>query len=156
MHVRLVAVGDRQPSWVSSAVDDYVSRFPRHWRFKLDAIATTKRNKSESREVAMDAEAVKILARTKPADFVIALDERGRQSTSTQLAGKLEEWQTVGADLVFVIGGPDGLAKDVLERANHRLSLSLLTLPHGLARILFVEQLYRAWSFSAGHPYHRE
>ncbi len=104
----------------------------------------------------MDAEAAKILARTRPADYVVALDEHGRQSTSTQLAGKLEEWQTVGADLVFVIGGPDGLAGDVLKRANYRWSLSQLTLPHGLARILFAEQLYRAWSLSAGHPYHRE
>jgi len=156
MHVRLVAVGDRQPSWVSSAFDDYVSRLPRHWRFALDTIATAKRNKGESRDAAMDVEAAKILARTRPADYVVALDERGRQSTSTQLAGKLEAWQTAGADLVFVIGGPDGLASDVLERANYRWSLSQLTLPHGLARILFAEQLYRAWSLSAGHPYHRE
>ena len=127
-----------------------------HWQFALDSIATAKRNKGEPREVAMDAEAAKILARTRPADYVVALDEHGRQSTSTQLAGKLEEWQTVGADLVFVIGGPDGLADDVLKRANYRWSLSQLTLPHGLARILFAEQLYRAWSLSAGHPYHRE
>jgi len=156
MHVRLIAVGDRQPAWVSSAFDDYVSRFPRHWQFRLDAISTAKRNKSEPASVAMDAEGVRILTKTRPADYVIALDEQGRQSTSRQLADKLEEWQTVGADLVFIIGGPDGLASDVLERANVQWSLSPLTLPHGLARILFVEQLYRAWSLSAGHPYHRE
>jgi len=156
MHVRLIAVGDRQPSWVSSAFDDYVSRVPRHWQFRLDSIATAKRNKGESPDVAMNLEATRILARTRPSDYVIALDERGRQSTSRQLAGQLDEWQTVGADLVFIIGGPDGLAKEVLERANYRWSLSQLTLPHGLARILFAEQLYRAWSLSAGHPYHRE
>ncbi len=156
MHVRLIAVGDRQPSWVSSAFDDYVARLPRHWQFRLDAISTAKRNKSESTSVAKDAEGIKILTKIRPADYVVALDERGRQSTSKQLAGKLEEWQTVGADLVFIIGGPDGLASDVLERANAQWSLSQLTLPHGLARILFAEQLYRAWSLSAGHPYHRE
>lgn len=156
MHVRLIAVGDRQPSWVNSAFDDYVARLPRHWQFTLDAISTARRNKSESTRVAKDAEGIKILTKIRPADYVIALDERGRQSTSKQLAGKLEEWQTVGADLVFIIGGPDGLASDVLERANAQWSLSQLTLPHGLARILFAEQLYRAWSLSAGHPYHRE
>lgn len=156
MHVRLIAVGDRQPSWVSSAFDDYVSRFPRHWQFRLDSIATAKRNKGESPDVAMNLEGVKILAKTRPADYVIALDERGKQATSRQLGDKLEEWQTVGSDLVFIIGGPDGLAKDMLERANFRWSLSQLTLPHGLARILFAEQLYRAWSLLAGHPYHRE
>ena len=84
------------------------------------------------------------------------LDEKGRQFTSRELAERVDDWQVGGADLVFIIGGPDGVAKDVQERANLTWSLSSLTLPHGLARVLFAEQLYRAWSLTTGHPYHRD
>ena len=84
------------------------------------------------------------------------LDERGKQFTSRELAGKIEGWQTVGDDVVFVIGGPDGVADGVRQRANLVWSLSRLTLPHGLARVLYAEQMYRAWSLLAGHPYHRD
>jgi len=94
-------------------------------------------------EVAKSAEGVKILAKIKPAEFVIVLDERGKQYSSKELAGLLDEWQTVGQDLVFVIGGPDGVSADCLQRANLRWSLSKLTLPHGLARVLFAEQYHR-------------
>ena len=88
-------------------------------------------------------------------EFVILLDERGRALSSEQLASRLEDWQHGGRNLCFVIGGPDGVSAAVRERADFSWSLSALTLPHGLARILCVEQLYRAWSLTAGHPYHR-
>ncbi len=156
MHVRLIVVGERQPAWVNSAFDSYVARFPRQWKFRLEAIGATQRKKGLSAEVAKDAEGEKIMAKLKPAEVVIALDEHGRQSTSREIAGKLDDWQIMGTDLVFVVGGPDGLARKVLDRANIQWSLSKLTLPHGLARVLFVEQLYRAWSLLTGHPYHRE
>jgi len=156
MHIRLIAVGDRQPTWVDAAFDDYVARLPRQWQFRLDTIATAKRHKSSPVDTAIQAEGEKILARTKPADHVVVLDERGKQFSSKELAGKLDAWQTVGEDLVFVIGGPDGVSGTLKERANTRWSLSKLTLPHGLARVLFAEQIYRAWSLSTGHPYHRE
>ena len=156
MHIRLQAVGDRQPSWVDSAFNGYIQRVPRQWQFRLDSISTAQRNKGVAAEVAKVAEGTKILAKIKPAEFVIVLDERGTQFSSKELAGRLDEWQTVGQDLVFVIGGPDGVSADCLQRANLRWSLSRLTLPHGLARVLFAEQLYRAWSLTAGHPYHRE
>ena len=154
MHIRLLAVGDRQPSWVDAAFDSYAARVPRNWQFRLDAIATAKR--AGSAAAARDAESQRILDKTRPAEFVVLLDEQGRQLTSRDLADKLEEWQTVGQDLVFVIGGPDGVAESVRERANFTWSLSRLTLPHGLARVLFAEQLYRAWSLTTGHPYHRD
>lgn len=154
MHIRLLAVGDRQPSWVDAAFDSYAARVPRNWQFRLDAIPTAKRGGSAA--AARDAESQRILGKTRPAEFVVLLDEQGRQLTSRDLANKLEEWQTVGQDLVFVIGGPDGVAESVHERANFTWSLSRLTLPHGLARVLFAEQLYRAWSLATGHPYHRD
>jgi len=156
VHIRLQAVGDRQPSWVDTAFDSYIQRLPRQWQFRLDSISTAQRNKRVAAEVAKAAEGTKILGKIKAAEFVIVLDERGTEFSSKELAGKLDEWQTVGQDLVFVIGGPDGVSADCLQRANLRWSLSKLTLPHGLARVLFAEQLYRAWSLTAGHPYHRE
>ncbi|MDA0679462.1 MAG: 23S rRNA (pseudouridine(1915)-N(3))-methyltransferase RlmH [Proteobacteria bacterium] len=156
MHSRLIAVGDRQPSWVDAAFGDYVARLPRQWQFRLEEIATAKRPKSVPIDVAKQTEGEKILARIKAAEHVVVMDERGKQFSSKALAEKLDEWQTVGEDLVFVIGGPDGVSADVLARANTCWSLSKLTLPHGLARVLFVEQIYRAWSLTTGHPYHRE
>ena len=156
MHIRLQSVGDRQPSWVDSAFDGYVQRLPRQWRFRHDSISTAQRNKGAAAEIAKVAEGTKMLAKIKPAEFVVVLDERGTQFSSKELAGRLDEWQTVGQDLVFVIGGPDGVSADCLQRANLRWSLSRLTLPHGLARVLFAEQLYRAWSLTTRHPYHRE
>ena len=153
MHIRLLAVGDRQPSWVDAAFDSYAARVPRNWQFRLDVLATAKR--AGSAVGARDAESQRILDKTRPAEFVVLLDEQGTQLTSRDLADKLEEWQTVGQDLVFVIGGPDGVAESVRERANFTWSLSRLTLPHGLARVLFAEQLYRAWSLTIGPPYHR-
>lgn len=156
MHVRLIAVGDRQPSWVDSAFSEYAGRLPRQWQFCLDEIATPKRARTGSTAAAVDAEGTKILGRLRPAEQLVLLDERGRQFSSRELAGKLEDWQTVGQDLAFVIGGPDGVSPGVRQRADLTWSLSKLTLPHGLARVLLAEQLYRGWSLTTGHPYHRD
>ena len=156
MHIRLIAVGDRQPSWVDDAFDTYSARFPREWRFRLDTISTARRGKNDKSDSAVQAEGQQILSRIDPAEQVVLLDERGRQFSSTELSGKLAAWQADGRDLCFVIGGPDGVSADCVERAKIRWSLSKLTLPHGLARVLFAEQLYRAWSLQVGHPYHRE
>jgi 23S rRNA (pseudouridine1915-N3)-methyltransferase len=155
VHIRLIAVGDRQPSWVDEGFAQYVQRLPRQWQFRLQAISSGQRSKQQSTS-AIEAEGRKILAEIKDAEFVIALDEHGAQFTSVELGQKLNDWQSGGRDLTFVIGGPDGLAAKCLKRANLSWSLSRLTLPHGFARVLFAEQLYRAWTVSTGHPYHRE
>jgi 23S rRNA (pseudouridine1915-N3)-methyltransferase len=156
MHIRLLAVGDRQPGWVDAAFIEYAARLPRQWQFRLHAIAAAQRAKAASGGDARVAEGEKILAKLKPAEFVVVLDEHGTQFSSAELATKIGDWQTVGQDVAFVIGGPDGLSENCLQRGNLRWSLSKLTLPHGLARVLFAEQIYRAWSLNAGHPYHRE
>jgi len=153
--VRLIAVGDRQPAWVDAAFSEYSARLPRQWRFRVDEIATAQRAKGGT-DTARDAEAARLLARLKPGEFVVLLDEKGRQFTSRAFAVQLEDWLAAGQDLAFVIGGPDGVAASVGERANVTWSLSKLTLPHGLARVLFAEQIYRAWSLTTGHPYHRD
>lgn len=156
MHIRLLAVGDRQPGWVDDAFSNYTGRFPRDWKFRLDCIATARRSKNDKSRKATEAEGEQILARIKSTEQMLLLDERGKQMTSQSLASQLTDWQTDGRDLCFVIGGPDGVSESVRQRADGSWSLSSLTLPHGLARVLLAEQLFRAWSLQTGHPYHRE
>ncbi len=155
MHIRLIAVGDRQPSWVDDAVDNYSQRLPRQWKFRLDAVTTAQRSKNNDPSVAVEMEGIKVLEILKAVEQVVVLDERGSEMSSIGLAEKLSSWQALGRDLSFVIGGPDGVSKAITERADFRWALSRLTLPHGLARVLLVEQLYRAWTISTAHPYHR-
>ena len=155
MHIRLVAVGDRQPAWVDDAFATYAQRLPRDWQFHLDGIAAAKRSKNDRSGKARESEGGLILDKLAPGEQVVLLDERGRQLTSESLAKRLSTWQSEGRDLSFIIGGPDGVPDTVRQRADFTWSLSDLTLPHGLARVLLAEQLYRAWSLQAGHPYHR-
>lgn len=155
MHIRLIAVGARQPGWVASAFDSYVRRLPGQWRFQLDTIAPGARSGDPDTQKAVIAEGQKILRHVKPSERMVLLDERGTQFSSAELGQTLAEWQGGGRDLAFVIGGPDGVSEECMTRADLRWSLSRLTLPHGLARVLFVEQMYRAWTLSTGHPYHR-
>jgi len=156
MHIRLIAVGDRQPSWVDDAFTVYSGRFPREWKFRLDCIATARRTKNDKSKNAVATEGGQILAKIDANEKVVLLDERGTQLSSQTLATRLADWQADGRDLCFVIGGPDGVPATCRERANFIWSLSDLTLPHGIARVLFAEQMYRAWSLQMGHPYHRE
>lgn len=155
MHIRLIAVGDRQPAWVDGAVESYAKRLPVHWRFRLEPIATAPRSIDADAQGAVELEGQRVLRKLKAAERVVALDERGKQLSSRELSGTIEDWQQDGRDVALVIGGPDGLSRECLGRAEFRWSLSRLTLPHGLARVMVIEQLYRAWSLTEGHPYHR-
>lgn len=155
MHIRLIAVGDRQPSWVDEAFDTYVERLPREWKFRLDRVVAADRKKNTDPSAAVEAEGKRVLGLVKGAEHLVVLDERGSQLSSVGLSERLSAWQSSGRDLSFVIGGPDGTSKALAARADFRWSLSDLTLPHGLARVLFAEQLYRAWTISTAHPYHR-
>jgi len=155
VHIRLLAVGERQPPWVNDAFGIYSGRFPREWKFRLDTIATVRRKKNDKSLDAVQTEGERILAKLNPTEQVVLLDERGEQLTSKALAQNLLAWQSDGRDLCFVIGGPDGVSELCRQRADIIWSLSRLTLPHGMARVLFSEQLYRAWSLQTGHPYHR-
>ena len=155
MHIRLVAVGDRQPAWVDDAFGLYAERYPREWKFRLDTIATARRGKNDKSDRARVAEGEQILAKLGKTEQAVLLDERGTQLSSLKLSERLADWQRDSRNLSFIIGGPDGVSEACRQRADFVWSLSRLTLPHGLARVLFAEQLYRAWSLQTGHPYHR-
>jgi 23S rRNA (pseudouridine1915-N3)-methyltransferase len=156
MHIRLIAVGDRQPTWVATAFDDYAKRLPAQWKFSVNAIATAQRPRRQVTDQAKEDEGKKILAAVRSNEFMVLLDETGKALSSRQMSDKLMQWQETGRDLCFVIGGPDGVSTACRERADFVLSLSAMTLPHGLARVMFSEQLYRAWTLTQGHPYHRD
>ena len=156
MHLRVIAVGDKQPAWVESAVTEYAGRLPRQWRFELKHIPAVQRSRGSKDDSAKQNEGRKILDTLRASEFMVLLDERGKSITSRELSGKLDNWQAAGRDVCFVIGGADGVSDECRQRADYVLSLSAMTLPHGLARVLFVEQLYRAWTIQERHPYHRD
>lgn len=155
MKLCVVAVGQRVPDWAQTAWDDYAKRFPSELKLELRAVKTEPRG-SRTVEQAMAAERERIEAQIPKNARVVALDERGTSLTTQALASKLKEWQLGGDDVALVIGGPDGLQPAFRQQAHERIRLSDLTLPHAMVRVLLVEQLYRAWSINAGHPYHRE
>ncbi len=151
----IVAVGQRVPDWAQTAWDDYAKRFPFEIKVELKAVKTEPRA-SKSLETIFTAERARIEAAIPKGCRIVALDERGTSLTTLALAGKLKDWQLSGGDVALVIGGPDGLDPAFRQAANERIRLSDLTLPHAMVRVLLVEQLYRAWSINANHPYHRE
>jgi 23S rRNA (pseudouridine1915-N3)-methyltransferase len=151
----IVAVGQRVPDWAQTAWDDYAKRFPHELKIELKTVKTEPRG-SKTVETLYAAERARIEAALPKGCRVVALDERGTPLTTTALAHKLQTWQLEGDDVALVIGGPDGLDPAFRQAAHERLRLSDLTLPHAMVRVLLIEQLYRAWSINANHPYHRE
>ena len=155
MRVLIVAVGLKVPDWAQTAWDDYAKRFPSEIKIELKAVKTEPRG-SKTLDTLYAAERSRIEAAIPKNCRVVALDERGTPLTTQALATRLKGWQLSGDDIALVIGGPDGLAPDFKNAAHESIRLSDMTLPHAFARVLLVEQLYRAWSINAGHPYHRE
>ncbi len=155
MKLLIVAVGHRVPDWAQSAWDDYAKRFPPEIKVELKAVKTEPRG-SKTLETLYAAERGRIDAAIPKGCRVVALDERGTAMTTSALATRLKNWQLESDDVALVIGGPDGLDPAFKQAAHERIRLSDMTLPHAFARVLLIEQLYRAWSINAGHPYHRE
>lgn len=156
MRLRILAVGTRMPDWVDAAVEDYARRLRTHWRFELLELPPGRRSASQPAVRAVAAEGERVLAALRPAERAIALDERGIAMTTRELAARLAALTREGDDVALLIGGPDGHAPEVRRRCAESWSLSKLTLPHGLARVLLAEQLYRAQSLLLNHPYHRD
>jgi 23S rRNA (pseudouridine1915-N3)-methyltransferase len=151
----VVAVGQRVPDWAQAAWDDYAKRFPPELKFELRAVKTEARA-SKTVPQLLAAERERIEAAIPKGARIVALDERGTPLTTVALAARLKDWQLGADDVALVIGGPDGLDPAFRQAAHERIRLSDLTLPHAMVRVLLAEQLYRAWSVNAGHPYHRE
>lgn len=155
MRLRLLSPAGRAPTWVEEGFADYARRLPRDCRLELEELPLGRRGKGIPPARAIEEERDRLLARLDADELVVALDERGKAPDSTGLAEWLSAWMAEGRDVALLMGGPDGLHPDCLQRASQRWSLSPLTLPHGLVRVVVAEQIYRAWSILQGHPYHR-
>lgn len=155
MLIRVIAVGTRMPAWVQQVVDEYTGRMPAEFRVEWREVRAEQRTAGTA-AVWMAREAKRIREAIPPAATVIALDERGTDIGTRDLAARLQRWQSDAQPVALLIGGPDGLDPELKAQARERLKLSSLTLPHPMVRVVLAEQLYRAWSVLANHPYHRD
>ena len=155
MRLSLLAVGTRLPDWVNAGYQDYARRLPRECALQLKEIGVSPRRRGTPVAEAIKKEGERMLAAIPPRAWTVALDVGGKPWTTEDLASRLDEWMAAGDDVALLVGGPDGLAPACLDAARVRWSLTAMTLPHGLVRVVVAEQIYRAWSFLRGHPYHR-
>ncbi|MCC5856767.1 MAG: 23S rRNA (pseudouridine(1915)-N(3))-methyltransferase RlmH [Ectothiorhodospiraceae bacterium] len=155
MRFHLIAIGQRMPRWVAEGFEDYAGRMPPECRLELTALAPGDRGKGANPARARQVEARRLLDAVPKGALTVALDPDGRQWSTEALSEQFAGWLQGGRDVALLVGGPDGLAPDILQRAEQRWSLSRLTLPHMLVRVIVAEQLYRAWSILSNHPYHR-
>jgi len=156
MRLTIFAVGTRMPGWVNDGVREYARRMPRQIQFGIEEIAPGLRTTRGNVAVAREQEAAQLIKRTAASDQRIVLDEKGKPWSSTELAEQLRDWLHNVPNVALMIGGPDGFTDEVRDNADRLWSLSNLTLPHGLVRVVLAEQMYRAWTIVEGHPYHRE
>lgn len=155
MTLKLICVGQKMPAWVTHGFEEYAQRLTGQCRLQLIEIAPAKRSKSGHAQKYMEEEAVRIEAALGQQPWRVVLDERGQLVNSQALSQRLETWLPLGRDVAFIVGGADGLADSIKQRAHWCWSLTPLTLPHPLVRVMLTEQLYRAWSLLNNHPYHR-
>jgi 23S rRNA (pseudouridine1915-N3)-methyltransferase len=156
MRISILSVGHKMPAWIQTGFREYLKRMPPEIRVELTELKPDERPAGRSADKSMQAEGERIIAAIPEGATVLALDEKGRAVSTQGLAVMMGEWMRDGAHPAFVIGGADGLSPEVKDRADKLLSLSALTLPHAFVRVLLAEQLYRAWTILARHPYHRE
>lgn len=156
MRLLVVAVGHRMPAWTQAGFDEFARRMPRELPLQLVEVKAEPRTAGKTVEAMMTAEAARIEAALPPRCRRVILDERGADLTTKALAARLEAWQAEGDDVALIVGGPDGLAPALKASATESLRLSSLTLPHAMVRPLLAEALYRAWTVTKNHPYHRE
>lgn len=156
MRIRLIAVGQKMPDWVNAGYHTYAKRMPTDCPLELVEISAGKRGKNADIARILRQEGEAMLAAVGKSDRIVTLEVTGRSWTTPQLAQRLEHWMMDGRDVSLLVGGPEGLAPECIAAADERWSLSALTLPHPLVRIMLAESLYRAWTVTVNHPYHRE
>jgi len=156
LRLSLITASNRQPEWVDAGADDYAKRLRGRCTLEIKTVPLARRTATAPVERAIQEESKRMLAAVPAGAHVVALLETGKPWSTKELARKLEGWMQLGAPVALLVGGPDGLGSECVARANERWSLSNLTLPHGLVRVVVAEALYRAWSLLENHPYHRE
>lgn len=156
MKLVLIAVGNKMPAWVQTGFDEYARRFPRDMPLELIEIPAGKRGKNADIKRILEQEGEKMLGAVPRGSKIVTLEVTGDNWSSPTLAAKLTDWQRDGRDVCLLVGGPEGLAPACIAASEAKWSLSALTLPHPLVRVVLAESLYRAWSICTNHPYHRE
>jgi 23S rRNA (pseudouridine1915-N3)-methyltransferase len=155
MKIRILAVGSKMPAWVTQGFNEYAKRLPKDCALELIEIPVGHRAKNTGIKKAMESETKALLTAIKPGQHVVALDVQGKIWSTEELSEHLRDWRSMGCDVNILIGGPDGYTKEVLQIAKQRWSMSKLTLPHPLVRVVLAEQIYRAWTILQNHPYHK-
>jgi 23S rRNA (pseudouridine1915-N3)-methyltransferase len=155
VNIHLIAIGEKMPTWIQQGYEEYAKRLPHECALKLVEIAPGRRGKNAVIARAVREEGLRMLAAVPKGARVIALEVNGRDWSTEQLSGQLQAWMLGGQDVALLVGGPEGLSEEARNAAQQQWSLSPLTLPHPLVRVLLAEQLYRAWSILNNHPYHR-
>jgi 23S rRNA (pseudouridine1915-N3)-methyltransferase len=155
LQIKIIAVGTKMPAWVQTAVDDYSGRMPAEFALQWKEIKAEVRGPTSSATQWMAKEALRINEQLPQGCHKVLLDERGKDLTTVQLSARLSVWRDQALPVAIIIGGPDGVDPSVKQLANETIKLSSLTMPHPMVRVLLAEQLYRAWSIMANHPYHR-
>ena len=156
MKINLIAISTKMPNWINQGFAEYQKRLPREFELNLIEISAEKRLKTSNLANIASKEASKVLQYIKTSTHCVTLDENGKQHSTKSFSQRLQHWQQLGSDIAIIIGGPEGLAQECRQRANETISLSALTFPHPLVRVILAEQLYRAVSLLQNHPYHRE
>jgi len=155
MKIWVIALGTRMPAWAEAACGDFLKRFPSDWRVQLKALKAPARE-GQTPSQLMLLEAQKITDALPKDALVVVLDERGTALTTLELSQRFDRWRDMGQDIVFVIGGPDGIDEAFKKSAHEMIRLSSMTWPHAMVRVMLLEQLYRVFSLQTGHPYHRD
>ncbi|CAH0992432.1 Ribosomal RNA large subunit methyltransferase H [Sinobacterium norvegicum] len=155
MRIRIIAVGSKMPKWVDEGVNEYLKRLPATFKVEFVEIPLGKRGKGADVKRAIASESTNMLAQVPASSRVVALDVLGKSWSTEKLADYMADWQMTSPDVCLLIGGPDGLSSECLQRADQKWSLSALTMPHPLVRVLLAEQIYRGWTINQNHPYHR-
>ena len=155
MKVTIIAVGTKMDRWIEDSCQNYINRLPKKWELRIIEIVQKNYQSNQSSKRAIELECETIVKKIDRSSYVVALDSRGESLTSSFLSKRISRWQMEGLNLTFVIGGPDGLSKEFLNECDFVWSMSDLTFPHPLVRVILLEQLYRAWTITTNHPYHR-
>lgn len=156
MRIKVLAIGTRMPAWVNDGVNEYSRRLPRHVDLQFIEVPAARRSAGSTTAKIMAKEADALLKAARGADRIVVLDERGQSHSSAQIGVELQRWLDRYTSVAILVGGADGLDSRCLEAADQVWSLSAMTLPHPLVRVVLAEQIYRAWTLTQGHPYHRD